>query len=50
MPVVESGRLVGIISERDFMRIFSELIEEFLNGKPEAPALSNRPGPQRADP
>ena len=30
LPVVENGALVGILSERDFMRIFGDLLEEFL--------------------
>jgi len=31
LPVVEDGRLVGIVSERDFMRIAGELLETFLD-------------------
>ena len=30
LPVVEDGRLVGILSERDFMGIAGELLEDFL--------------------
>lgn len=33
LPVVENDRLVGILSERDFMKIFTQLLEEFLDGK-----------------
>ncbi len=35
LPVVENGRLVGVVSERDFMKIFRELLMSFLGpGKP----------------
>jgi len=30
---VEDGRLVGILSERDFMKIFGELLEDFLGAR-----------------
>ena len=33
LPVVEGGCLVGILSERDFMHIFGELLENFLARK-----------------
>ena len=33
LPVVEDGRLVGILSERDFMKIFGELLEDFLGAR-----------------
>ena len=33
LPVVENGRLVGILSERDFMKIFGELLEDFLGAR-----------------
>lgn len=32
LPVVEKGRLVGIVSERDFFKISDQLLEEFLRG------------------
>ncbi len=34
LPVVENGRLVGVVSERDFMKIFRDLLMSFLG--PEA--------------
>jgi CBS domain-containing protein len=30
LPVVKDGRLIGIVTERDFMDIASELLEEKL--------------------
>lgn len=33
LPVVEHDKLVGILTERDFMRISEELLEEFLVGE-----------------
>lgn len=30
LPVVENGRLVGVVSERDFMKIFRDLLISFL--------------------
>jgi len=33
LPVEEKGRLVGILTERDFMRISAELLERFLGRK-----------------
>lgn len=41
LPVTENGRLVGILSERDFMKIFGEVLESFLRSQPQ-PAQSER--------
>ncbi len=41
LPVIENGRLVGILSERDFMKIFGEVLESFLRSDP-PPAQSVR--------
>jgi CBS domain-containing protein len=32
LPVVESCRLVGVVSERDFFKISDQLLEDFLRG------------------
>ncbi len=34
LPVVEQGRLVGILTERDFMKIAKHLLEDFLRQMP----------------
>jgi len=44
LPVVENGRLVGILSERDFMKIFGQLLEDFLGGAARETAVLP-PGP-----
>ena len=46
LPVVERGRLVGIVTERDLMRVATRLLERFL-GEP-APAAAPSP-PAAAD-
>lgn len=42
LPVVEQGRLAGIVTERDFMTIADHLLEDFLRGD-EADAPSSPP-------
>jgi CBS domain-containing protein/gamma-glutamylcysteine synthetase len=38
LPVLKDGRLVGIITEFDFLRIAGQLLEQELRGDPERPA------------
>lgn len=44
LPVVEDGRLVGMLTERDFIKVSSQLLERFLRGtEPDAdPAPDER--------
>lgn len=48
LPVEENGRLVGIITERDLIRISSELLEEFLTNGRHANLAAGEP-PTAAD-
>ncbi|MEO1087259.1 MAG: CBS domain-containing protein, partial [Acidobacteriota bacterium] len=41
LPVVEDGRLAGIVTERDFMKIADHLLEEFLRREADDVGASN---------
>jgi CBS domain-containing protein len=45
LPVVESGKLVGIVTERDFMNVAGQLLEAVLQGRAaEVPPAAQRVG------
>ena len=52
LPVVERGRLVGILTERDFMKIAKQLLEDFLrrgSAETEPPRADASPRESSAD-
>ncbi|HEV8631761.1 MAG TPA: CBS domain-containing protein, partial [Thermoanaerobaculia bacterium] len=44
LPVVDGGRLVGIVTERDFMSVAGQLLESVLQGRTAAVVAPRRPG------
>ncbi len=51
LPVVDQGRLVGILTERDFVKIARPVLEDFLTNRlPEPPPLSGQEAPSQEVP
>jgi CBS domain-containing protein len=44
LPVVDGGRLVGIVTERDFMQVAGQLLEEHLHGRADGAERERLPG------